>query len=97
MRPPTASASIAAGSDAGQRVELTVDLDAQRLERAPRRMPTRAVPGRGRHRGEHEVGELSGGLDRRGRPFADDPLRRSGERTVPRRTLAITWASRSAG
>ena len=47
MRPATASASSAAGMAVAQRVQLVVDRDPQRLERALGRMPAGAPGGAG--------------------------------------------------
>ena len=66
---------------AGQHVELLVQLDAHRLERALGRMPARAPRGC-RDRTDDDLGQTSGGLDRAGR---DDGAGDASRRTARRR------------
>ena len=61
-RPPGPQHPIGLFEAAGQRLELVVDLDAQRLEDAARRVAG-GEPGRRRDRALDHVDELPGGLE----------------------------------
>ena len=71
MRPPTASASTAAGSARSSAAQLAVDLDAQRLEGALGRVAAGPAGG-GRDRRAHQLGEPGGAGERLPRPLPHD-------------------------